>query len=107
MTRPSKIQIFNLTYRIRWEKREDHLPDDHYGRCSPSVPCLTFWLPQADQLLADTVLHEIIHAINRHYGVNVDESMTDEEIATRISSGLLTVWSQNPRIFRWWAGLWG
>lgn len=105
--KPNSIDIFNLTYEIRWENKEEHLPDDHYGRCSPAVPALVFWMPQSDQHLADSFLHELIHAINRHHGVDADESMTDEEIATRISSGLLTIWKQNPRIFRWWLKLLG
>jgi len=104
--RPTSLQIFNLRYEVIWAEESPYgIGDDAYGICQPSIPALVFYMPQPTQMLVDTVLHEIIHAINRHYACGAGESMTDEEIATRIASGILTVRQQNPKFWSWWLEL--
>ena len=103
--RPTSLQIFNLRYDVIWQEELPHGLNDAYGLCQPALPALIFYMPQPTQMLVDTVLHEIIHAINRHYACDATDSMTDEQIATRIASGILTVRLQNPKFWSWWLEL--
>jgi hypothetical protein len=53
--------------------------------------------------MQDTFLHETFHAIAHLMGLKeIDE---EENYVRRLSTGLCTVWNNNPAAFKWWSGL--
>ena len=52
--------------------------------------------------LANTFLHEVIHAINYCMGIT---SGKEEQLTNRLANGLCAVWKDNPEAFKWWANL--
>ncbi len=58
---------------------------------------------QPNDSMQDTFLHETFHAIAHLMGLKeIDE---EENYVRRLSTGLCTVWNNNPAAFKWWSGL--
>jgi hypothetical protein len=94
--RLDRIKILAFDYQVRW------LPADlfgDYGRIDSDRLTLALLIDQPEQVLRDTILHEIIHALNFH--LQLRESPSDEDIASRLSTGLLTVFRDNPQLASW------
>lgn len=102
---PKKIKIFNLDYRIRWASSYAAFAADACGWLD--IQRQTLFLRReyaSEQQLRDTVLHEIIHALNAVLNLTDEREhvlRTDEAIATRLASGILTVMRDNPEIRKW------
>jgi len=52
--------------------------------------------------LADTFLHEVLHAIRDTFG---HERAKDEDAVQFHATAITTFWSDNPSALRWWAKL--
>lgn len=98
---PKKVKILNLDYRIRWSASYASYAADACGWLDTGRQTLFLRKDYAsEQQLRDTVLHEIIHALNCVMNL-ADDNAKDESIATRLASGLLTVMRDNPEIRKW------
>ena len=57
---------------------------------------------QSKEALADTFLHEVLHAVGHLMGVEYE---TEEQTVQTFATGLTTFWQANPGALRWWANL--
>jgi len=58
---------------------------------------------QSNDSTQDTFLHEVFHAIV--HVMDLKETETEENYVRRLTTGLCTVWNNNPAAFKWWSGL--
>lgn len=103
MKKPTKITIFNLHYDIQWVPTDDARCQASVGWCDPQSQTIAIHNGLKDSQAGDTFLHEVIHAI--FYAMGLNSKSKEEDIATRLSSGLCTVWMNNPKVYEWWANL--
>ena len=94
LRRPTKIEVLNQVFKIEWV---DACEDHGYVDLNKCVIQLAKGYPK--KTTADTLLHELIHAINHLMGIT--DSTTEEEATQRQATALCTVWTHNPRLFEW------
>lgn len=97
---PKRIQILNLTWQVKFI---DNDVSDALGWCDYDSQTITLYTRQSDESLADTFQHEILHSL--FYAMSIDTNTDEEKIVSKISTGLNTVWSQNPKAFKWYSSL--
>jgi hypothetical protein len=91
---PNKVKIGALDYRIEVAV----LPDNDYGNCDTHIQLITLTPNQTSQSAADTLLHEILHAIYNDSGLFTIKR-PDEEITVRlIATWLKGVFRDNPEV---------
>mgnify|MGYP001195084608 CR=1 FL=1 len=94
LKRPTKISILNQTYKVQWvHSSEDHGNVD-LNKCIISI---TKGFPQ--KTTAATLLHEMLHIIYTSMGVT--DKMKEEDIVSRMETGISTAWKDNPSVFQW------
>ncbi len=72
------------------------------GWCDCGNQTIAIYEGLPNEAMADTFLHEVIHAIGNVMGV---EWGSEENVARRVATGLCTVMKSNPSAFKWWRGL--
>lgn len=101
LKRPSAIRVMGRTYAVVWEN-DSHLGTDNLGRTYNSQCAITVKNDQHPIEEADTLLHEILHAI--WYCMSIAEGGADEEaVVRRMSSGLIQVFMDNPQLLNYFA----
>lgn len=102
MKRPNAIKVLNLDYTIEWcdddwrEQTASH--GQHcYARQMIRIQRTT------PQIEADTFLHEVMHAIAD--AMSISDGASEEEFVSRTATGLITVWRDNPAVWKWWSAL--
>jgi hypothetical protein len=94
MTIPTSVKVGHLDYKIIVAV----LPDNDYGNCDSHTQVITLTPNQTPQSAADTLLHEILHAIYNDSGL-FSIKRPDEEITVRlIATWLKGVFRDNPEV---------
>ena len=101
--RPKRIRIINLSWRSEYVDRSISTVSESLGWCDYDEQTISLFEEQTNESMADTFLHEILHAV--FYAMGIDESSDEENTIRRVSTGLCCVWSANPSAFRWWQSL--
>ena len=106
MKRPDKILVLSNWFEIHWLDQAASDATKSFGTCNTNTQVITISCGMKPTLIADTFLHELIHALCWQMDIphNLD-GITEENICRRISTGLTAVWVSNPEAFRWWASL--
>ena len=99
MPAPKEITVLGLIYKIKFVPLED-VGNDRLGWCDCTSLQLYIAEDQPRSALANTFLHEVIHAINYSMGI---ASGDEENLTNRLANGLCAVWRENPDVFKWWA----
>jgi predicted SprT family Zn-dependent metalloprotease len=103
-TMPKKVKIGYANYNIiqqkeilegKGKKREELL-----GLCYMQESEIKICKSQSKEELANTLLHEILHAIMWSQGLKLSES-TEEKVVTQITNGLCCVIKDNPELISW------
>ena len=73
MKPPSQIRILNRLWAVKY--LDESIPDSHnaWGWCDPGTQTIHLVRNQKPDCMADTMLHEIIHAIFDSLGMQQDE----------------------------------
>lgn len=95
LRRPTKVIILNQTFKIEWVTAAD----EAHGFVDLNKCVIQIAKGYPKETTADTLLHEIIHAVN--HVMDVGDKTTEEQATTRLATGLCTVWKHNPKIFEW------
>jgi len=97
---PVSVRVMHLVFDIKFvEKTLAINAAEMYGWCDASN--LTIHLCQGlrPALLADTAIHELLHAI--HFTAGMDDELDDETMAKQLSGPLVCVMRDNPEFFDW------
>ncbi len=98
--KPTEIKILGFQYTIKWI--DECSAGENLGWCDTTALTISIVANQPNTALANTFLHEVIHAVN--YSMNID-SGDEEKLTNRLANGLCSVWSENPRVWAWWSSL--
>ena len=94
---PKRLQILNLTYKVRFT--DDGEMAEAAGWCDCTKQEIVLARSQSDDSLADTFLHEVIHALAHGYALEFDN---EEKVVSNLASGLCLFKKQNPSAWRWY-----
>lgn len=97
--RPDRVLILNTLYRIEWaEGREVEIMGEVFGECEYCKQIIRINTNRPLDAQADTLLHEILHALMFLSGLMDREKMDDEDVVRLLSTGLCSVWLHNPAV---------
>jgi len=94
---PKRLKVLNLTYKVRFVASIEAA-----GWCDFERQEIVLAEGQSKEALADTFLHEVLHAVGHLMGVEYE---TEEQTVQTFATGLTTFWQANPGALRWWATL--
>lgn len=91
--RPVNALVVGKTYRIQYVKGQP-LAEDDMGECDDENQLISVCegLPLGNE--QDTVLHELIHALDKQFTIKLKES----QVAT-LATALLVFLKDNPKVF--------
>lgn len=99
LKRPAYVRVMGKDYLISYED-VSLLGTDSLGRCHHGMCRIAIQNGQHPVEEADTVLHEILHAV--WYCMSVAEGGADEEaVVRRLASGMLAVFMDNPHLLQY------
>lgn len=100
MTKPPELlRIFGRTYRVLKET-VGGLGQDRVGSCDNINQIIVIDALQSPVEEADTLLHEVLHAIA--YTMKIGLDLDDEEkVVAALATGLLGVIQDNPEFGEW------
>ena len=98
-TMPKKVRVGWLTYSIGVMDDDISQMVGAMGFVKSEEQVIKVARELPPQQLANTVLHEIVHAIHYQHGLT-DES-GEEEFTTMTTHGLCAFWQDNPEMMMW------
>lgn len=105
---PSEVTIAGLRYEIVDNLRElvDEGPN-LLGMCDRRRQRIVVDLDQHEQQAAETVVHEVLHALTHVTGL-ADEwgDETEEQVVSRLAPALAQTIGTNPHLTRWISEAW-
>ena len=102
MTKPTKVQVVNLEYAIRWVDNAIQIGSEAHGWCDFENQLIVINGDNSPQIVAETWLHEVLHALLLALDIVDTSSVDHEQIVSRTATGICTIWKQNPAAFKWW-----
>lgn len=104
---PKRVRVGCFWFRIEVAEFEDQEADGTFGHMNPINQKIRLRPGMTPQNLANTFIHEVLHAINwlSGAGVHTSESynLTEEDFVTKTAHGLASFWQDNPKAVAWWA----
>ena len=95
--RPRKLRIMGREYTVKYEDDLGVL-----GLCSPDECRIEIEDGQPPVEEADTVIHEVLHAI--HFLMDIGLShKREEEVVRKMATGLMQVFADNPHLLMYLA----
>ena len=105
MTKPTKVQVLNLKYAIRWVDNAIQIGSEAHGWCDFENQLIVINGDNSPQIVAETWLHEVLHALLFALDLADTSNISHEQIVARTATGICTIWKQNPAAFKWWSDL--
>lgn len=97
---PKFVRVGCYVFAVEIGEHADHESESTFGHTNFHSQKIRLRPGMNAQNLANTFLHEVIHAINWFHGL-YDEN-TEEEFTTRGANGLCAFWQDNPDAVAWW-----
>lgn len=91
---PSEVRIAGVDYLVTIREGLNDGLKMLRGEISFSNSVITLCPSQNHQAMSQTLLHEILHGIFYHYGIEMEEKK-EEEVVERLSHGLYQVLQDN------------
>lgn len=98
--RPDSLNILGNRYDVTWHKKK--LPSDkrgHWGLCYKDERKIQIREHDKEDFNLDTFLHEWAHACL--YEFKAPETLTEEECAEYMGTGIMKLLKQNPDFREW------
>lgn len=91
----NKLKIGSQVYKL---KAKGALLQEQsvLGLCFKDISEIHYSELKPPDVIADTILHEVLHAIVHNYLYDIEE---EEEIVTQMAHGLVQVMRDNPKFF--------
>lgn len=99
MNPPATIRILHLEFDLRLVDDTFYNAAGAYGHCDNKTLVISVFKSIRPALLADTTIHEILHAI--HFAVGCEDELKEEQIALQYSGPLCMVIRDNPVLMNW------
>lgn len=97
---PRELRIGCYTYRVEISEIADSMAGAEFGHMNIINQKIRLMKGMSRQKLANTFLHEVLHAIHWVYGLWAENS--DEEAFTcQTANGMCAFWQDNPAAMRW------
>lgn len=94
-----KIHLGWATFKLEFVNIIPHDTEEVLGETNADKRYIKILSGQTDDILKDTLLHEIIHLIHATVGLDDDDVFINEEQRCRLmTQGLLTLFRLNPDI---------
>ena len=98
---PATVKVGYRTYRIEiWDTLEA-MGANRYGECSHTARCIRVDVRHGPVQAAETLLHEILHAVWTIQMLKDDDG--EERAVSAVSNGLTAVWIDNPGLLEWFS----
>jgi len=94
---PRRLKVLNLTYKVRFVASIEAS-----GWCDFERQEIVLAEGQSREALADTFLHEVLHAVGHLMGIDYE---SEEQVVQTFATGLTTFWQANPVALKWWSSL--
>jgi len=102
MKLPLKVKVSYLDYNIQELPFELAVAGDKHGDCDHIANLIRVQLKgHSQQQQANTLFHEIIHAVFHLYGVSLK---TEEMVVCGLSNGFCQVIRDNPKVMKFICG---
>ncbi len=90
-----KVKIGAQVYALSRKEKVYQDGSEVMGLCHKNISVIEYGSQYPEEVLADTVLHEVLHAVWHNY---LDEPQAEEEKAvTMLAHGLIQVIRDNPK----------
>ena len=100
-TMPKEVRVGYLFFKIEVRDNEDHEAEGTFGHMNVISQKIRIKPDMNPQNLANTFIHEVMHAINMNMGVLGKEG--DEEMFVEMmANGICMFWQDNPEACEWW-----
>lgn len=97
---PASIVVGATKYKIKLVKNLENNGQDLFGVCyrgKQKEICIDN-TPNSSFNVAETLLHEILHAIWEEFGLTVFKKLDEEQVVNATSAALTTVMMNNPKL---------
>jgi len=98
---PKHLKVGCYKFRIEVTEAEDSEADVTFGHMNPINQKIRVRPGMTAQNLADTFIHEVLHAI--HWVASLHDGSDEEEFTLMSAHGLCSLWQDNPKQMAWWA----
>lgn len=100
-TIPTSVRIGCYTYAIVVMADVDQATDRIFGDMNHTLLRIRLCAGMPTAQLANTFMHEVMHAIHRFH--NVEDKTSEEDTTLSTTNGLCAFWMDNPVAAAWWA----
>jgi len=104
---PGMVRVGGFLFDIVIGTPQDHEQEGTYGHMNSFQKRISVRPGMCSQQLANTFIHEVIHAIHWDRGLVRDEeeigAPSEEEYTMLLANGLCAFWQDNPHATKWWA----
>jgi hypothetical protein len=105
---PKTVRVGSYTFRVEVEEFEDAEASHTFGHMNPVNQKIRVRPGMTPQNLANTFIHETLHAISwfmaiGEFSLNEDTParLIEEEYVTKLANGLCSFWQDNPQAAAW------
>jgi hypothetical protein len=91
---PKSIRILHRDYSVRYFP--DDVDPECDGLCEFRIGRISSVTTLSNDLILETLLHEVNHAVN--FAANVDDETTEEDQVHRTTPIWMQVWRDNPEL---------
>lgn len=103
MNPPATIRILHFEFDLRFVDETFFDAAGAYGYCDKKRLVISVCEKLRPALMADTTLHECLHAM--HFAVGCSAEMPEEDIAMQLAGPLCMLIRDNPELMAWLTSL--
>lgn len=97
---PTSVRIGNMEWKIEVASQQDSQANGEFGHCNTLSQRIRLAPNQTAQCLANSLLHEILHAIHWVYGLWRNDP-DEEHYTNQTANGLCAFFQDNPYAMQW------
>lgn len=102
---PKRVRVGCYWFKVEVGESDDHEAESSFGHMNPISQKIRLRPGMTPQNLANTFIHEVLHAIYFYIGVSEMAEDQEEEFVTKGANGLCTFTQDNPAAMHWWETL--
>ncbi|MPQ56290.1 hypothetical protein [Duganella sp. FT27W] len=99
-TIPKSVRIGSYDFKVVVMPNFEQASDTVYGDMNAVLQRIRICDDLAPARLANTFMHEVMHAIHMFYGVG--DKTIEEDTTFLTTNGLCAFWMNNPEAAAWW-----